>query len=140
MALTYQIAQAAVEKAVKIATRQYQRPVCVSVCDATGLLMAFCRVEGGNIRSVDISQAKAYTAVRMGVDTDIFLERLQRENLNIAYFCDSKMTALPGGVVLRNDSGELVGGIGLAGMKAEEDTAVAREMAAFVKILTRQPR
>ncbi len=135
MALTYQIAQTLVQKAVEIATTQYQRPVCVSVCDAAGLLMAFCRVEGGNIRSVDISQAKAYTAVRMGVDTDVFLERLQRENLNIAYFCDLKMTALPGGVVLRNASGELVGGIGLAGMKAEEDAAVAREMAELLKSL-----
>ena len=135
MALTYQIAQTVVQKAVEIATTQYQRPVCVSVCDSTGLLMAFWRVEGGNIRSVEISQAKAYTAVRMGVDTEAFLERLQRENLNIAYFCDPKMTALPGGVVLRNASGEMVGGIGLAGMKADEDATVARAMAELVKSL-----
>jgi len=125
MTLTYRIAQTVVEQALEIATTQHQRPVCVSVCDAAGLLLAFCRVEGGKLRSVDIAQAKAYTAVRMGVDTAAFLERLQRENLNIAYFCDAKMTALPGGVVLRNAAGEMIGGVGLAGLKAEEDAALA---------------
>lgn len=93
--------------------------------------MAFNRVEGGHARSVDISQAKAYTAARMGVDTDAFLERLQRENLSISYFCDAKMTALPGGIVLKDAAGEVMGGLGIAGLKSEEDPALARAVIAL---------
>jgi glc operon protein GlcG len=133
--LTLRMAQAMINRAIDTATSEYKRPICVSVCDAAGLLMAFCRVEGGNFRSVDISQAKAYTAVRMVVDTDAFLERLQRENLSISYFCDAKMTALPGGVVVRNSAGSLIGGIGISGLKADEDAVVARAAAELAKVL-----
>ncbi len=126
MGMTLQLAKAMIEAAIEKATAEYKRPICVSVCDTAGLLTAFNRVEGGHVRSVHLSQAKGYTAAVMGVDTDAFLERLQRENLSIAYFCDPKMTALPGGVVVRNAAGEIIGGLGISGMKAEEDAAVAR--------------
>ncbi len=126
MGMNLQLAKALIEAAIEKATAEYKRPICVSVCDTAGLLTAFNRVEGGHVRSVHLSQAKAYTAAVMGVDTDAFLERLQRENLSIAYFCDSKMTALPGGVVVKNAAGEVIGGLGISGMKAEEDAAVAR--------------
>ena len=123
--MNLQLAKAMIEAAIEKAAAEYKRPICVSVCDTAGLLTAFNRVEGGHVRSVHLSQAKAYTAAMMGVDTDAFLERLQRENLSIAYFCDTKMTALPGGVVVRNAAGEVIGGLGISGMKAEEDAAVA---------------
>ena len=126
MELNLQMARAMVEKALEKAAHEFKRPICVSVCDSAGLLMAFNRVEGGHARSVDISQAKAYTAARMGVDTEVFLARLQNENLSISYFCDSKMTALPGGIVLKNHAGKVLGGIGVSGLKAEEDAVVAR--------------
>ena len=126
MGMTLQLAKAMIEAAIEKADADYAQPICVSVCDTAGLLTAFNRVEGVPVRCVHLSQAKAYTAAVMGVDTDAFLERLQRENLSIAYFCDPKMTALPGGVVVRNAAGEVIGGLGISGMKAEEDAAVAR--------------
>ncbi len=135
MELTLELAKSMIDRAIDTATTGFGRPICVSVCDSRGLLLAFNRVEGGNFRSVDMSQAKAYTAVRMGVDTDVFLERLQRENLSIAYFCDTKMTALPGGVALKDGNGNLVGGIGISGLKADEDAAVARAVADLAKVL-----
>ena len=133
MELTLQLARSMIDRAIANATAEFKRPICVSVCDPGGLLMAFNRMEGGNFRSVDIAQAKAYTAVRMGVDTDAFLARLQRENLSIAYFCDAKMTALPGGVTLKDSAGNVIGGIGVSGLKAEEDAAVARAAAELAK-------
>ncbi len=134
MELTLELAKSMIDRAIDTATTGFGRPICVSVCDSRGLLLAFNRVEGGNFRSVDMSQAKAYTAVRMGVDTDVFLERLQRENLSIAYFYDTKMTALPGGVALKDGNGNLVGGIGISGLKADEDAAVARTVADLAKV------
>lgn len=135
MELNLRLAQAMITKALEIAKQEYQRPICVSICDTAGLLLAFNRVEGGHARSVDVSQAKAYTAARMGVDTEAFLARLQRENLSISYFCDAKMTALPGGIVLKSATGEVLGGIGVSGLKAEEDAAVARASAALIGTL-----
>ncbi|WP_029914604.1 GlcG/HbpS family heme-binding protein [Pelobacter seleniigenes] len=133
MELNLPMAQAMIIKVLETAAREFDRPICVSVCDSAGLLMAFNRVEGGHARSVDISQAKAYTAARMGVDTDAFLARLQNENLSISYFCDPKMTALPGGIVLKDPAGKVLGGIGVSGLKAEEDAVVARAAAELLQ-------
>ena len=133
MEMNLKTAQIMVAKAVEKATVEFKRPICVSVCDKAGFLIAFNRVEGGHMRSIDISQAKAYTAARMGVNTDAFLARLQREQLAINYFCDTKMTALPGGAVIKDAAGNVLGGVGVAGLKAEEDQAVAQELAELVK-------
>lgn len=135
MRMTLKIAQVMVAKAIEKATNEFNRPICVSVCDKDGFLLAFNRIEGGHMRSVDISQAKGYTAARMGVNTDAFLARLQREQLAVTYFCDSKMTALPGGAVIKDAAGIVLGGIGVAGLKAEEDQALACELAELAKEL-----
>lgn len=126
MELDLDIAQAMIAKALDTAKTEFNRSICVSVCDTAGFLIAFSRIEGGHMRSIDICQAKAYTAARMGVDTDALLSRLQREQLSLSYFCDSKMTALPGGVTLKDNEGKVLGGIGVAGLSAEDDAAVAR--------------
>ncbi len=126
MELNLNLAQSMISKALEHAAAEYQRPICISICDANGLLLAFNRVTGGHKRSVAVCQAKAYTAAYMGVDTAAFLERLQREKLDISYFCDPGLTALPGGIVLKDASGKVLGGIGVSGLKAEEDAAVAR--------------
>ena len=133
MKISSQIAQMMISKAIEKATIEFKRPICVSVCDTDGLLIAFCRVEGGHARSVEMSQAKAYTAARMGVDTDALLERLQRENLSINYWCDPRMTPMPGGVVLKDATGAVIGGVGIAGLKSQEDLAIAHAVAEVIK-------
>ena len=132
MELTLELAQKMISTGLEKAALEFNKSICISVCDTDGLLMAFGRVEGGHIRSVGVCQAKAYTAARMGVDTDIFLARLQRENLSISYFCDEKMTALPGGITLKNSEGKVLGGVGVSGLKAEEDASIARAAAALL--------
>lgn len=133
MIISSKIAQTMVSKAIEKATVEYKQPICVSICDAEGFLIAFGRVEGGHVRSIEISHAKAYTAARMGVDTEAFMERLQRENLAISYFCDPRMTALPGGVVLKDATGSVIGGIGISGLKSDEDLEIANTVAKCLK-------
>ena len=121
MSLTNETVQNMLRLSISIAEAKYGRPICVSVCDQHGFLRGFFRMEGAPIRSVAISQSKAYTAVRMGTSTQAFYERLQRENLQIQFFADSQMTALPGGIVIVNSKGEMVGGIGVSALAPAED-------------------
>ncbi|PLZ03528.1 heme-binding protein [Burkholderia sp. WAC0059] len=127
--LTLQRVRALLERATEDAHRQFNRPVCVSVCDAHGFLAGFFRMDGAPVRSIPISQQKAYTATRMGVSTTAFLERLRREDLPIAYFCDPQLTALPGGAVLTDDEGRAIGGIGISGLAPAEDQQLADALA-----------
>jgi glc operon protein GlcG len=127
--LTLETANKCLENAVAKAQAEFKRPVCVSVCDANGFLVAFSRMEGAPIRSIQISQSKAYTATRMGVATDEFLARLRNDNVDIGYYCDPLMTALPGGNLLKNKNGVVIGAIGVSGLKPAEDQVITEHVA-----------
>ena len=63
-------------------------PVCVAIVNRTGKLAAFLSLDGTPERAGAIAQSKAYTAMRMELTTQAFHDRLVRENLSIADFCD----------------------------------------------------
>jgi glc operon protein GlcG len=118
-----------VTAAMTEAKAAYGRPICVAVCDRYGFLVAFAAGDDAPVRSIDLSQGKAYTSARMGVDTDAFLARLHAENIPAGYFCDSRLTGLPGGSVLKDAGGGVIGAVGISGLRPDEDQALARTLA-----------
>jgi len=66
------------------------------------------------------------------VNTDAFLERLYHDNVPASYFCDGRLTGLPGGSVLKDIQGALIGATGVSGLKPEEDQAIANKMATLI--------
>lgn len=129
-AFTLDLARQLLDQAMARATQEFKRPICVSVCDASGVLVAFARMVGSPVRSVAISQGKAYSAARMGVTTQAVLERLHREGIQIGYFCDPQLTALPGGSPLKDKDGVLRCAIGVSGLTSAEDQQVTDFVAA----------
>jgi uncharacterized protein GlcG (DUF336 family) len=127
--ISRQTADALAAEAAALAMQEFKRPVCVAVCDALGFLSAFVRMDGSPVRSIDISQGKAYSAVRMGTSTQALLARIQREGIAIGYFCDPRLTALPGGSVLKDANGAVIGGIGVSGLTSAEDQVVTDRIA-----------
>jgi glc operon protein GlcG len=125
-------AQALVEQAMQSAAAKFKKPICVAVVDAAGFLLAFSRQDGAPLRSIQISQGKAYTAARMGVTTHAFYERLQREQIQARDFCDERLTALAGGSPLKNAAGKIVGAAGISGLTSAEDQEVANILAEVV--------
>jgi uncharacterized protein GlcG (DUF336 family) len=128
-------AQMCLNVAIEKANKEFKRPICVSVCDSYGYQVAFLRMDKAPIRSIAISQQKAHTATRMGMSTDAFLNRLNTDNIDIRYFCDPLMTALPGGNLLISKSGDILGAIGVSGLKPVEDQVITETVAAqFVEL------
>ncbi len=124
-ALTLAQANELILLAMEKAKAGYSRPICVAICDPAGFLIAFQRMEGAPLRSIAIAQGKAYSSARMMVSTDALLQRLERENIPASYFCDDKITALPGGAVLKNADGKITGAAGISGLTSAEDQEVA---------------
>ena len=120
-----------VTKAIEKANADFKRPICVSIVDPYGFLIAFARMDGAPIRSIEISRRKAFTSVRMGVSTEAFLARIRKDNIEASWFGD-EMLPLPGGNVLKDSAGNVVGGIGISGLAASEDHVIAEEIAALV--------
>jgi glc operon protein GlcG len=128
--LTLEVAQQLIADALQQARTGYGRPICVSVCDAQGFQVAFARETGAPLRSIAIATQKAYTVVRMGSSTEAFLARLHKEQLEISFFCDSGLTAIPGGSPLKDAGGRVYGAIGISGLVPAEDQAVTDHVAA----------
>lgn len=129
-ALPLDLARQLLDQAMAKASQDFKKPICVSVCDAQGFLLAFARMPGAPVRSVQISQGKAYSAARLGVTTQAVLARLKNEGIEIGYFCDPLLTALPGGSPLKDQAGVLQGAIGVSGLSSAEDQQVTDFLAA----------
>jgi uncharacterized protein GlcG (DUF336 family) len=125
-------AQQLAEKALSLAAEKFNKPICVAIVDQAGFLLAFARQDGAPLRSIQISEGKAYSAARMGVTTQTFFERLQREHLDARAFCDEKLTPLPGGAPLKSAAGDLLGAAGVSGLTSAEDQEIVNLLAELV--------
>ncbi len=104
-------------------------PVCLAIVNSSGKLAAFLRMDGTPDRVISIAQSKAYTAMRMEISTQSFRERLLREQLATAEFCDPAFTSLEGGIPLFDAQGKCIGGLGISGRKTCDDHALATRLA-----------
>jgi len=101
-------------------------PMCIAVLDEGANLVAFHRMDGALLASVDIAQNKAYTAVTLELDSETVWELSQPgESLyGIGGTNDGRIVTFGGGIPLEAD-GQVVGGVGVSGGSVEEDVAVA---------------
>jgi glc operon protein GlcG len=134
--LDLELAQRVLHHCLAQAKTRFGKPVCAAVCDANGFLIAFARADGAPLRSIALSQQKAYTAARMGVTTTAFLERLRREDIAIGYFCDALLTALPGGALLEDGTPGVIGALGISGLDPAEDQVLADAGTGFIQLST----
>jgi len=132
--ITLEMAKKAGAYAEELVARAYgMKPFSVAVCDKDGFLVLFHKQDGAKLLTISLTPNKAYTAARLGVSTGDFLRRLQNENLNIAYFADPQFVAMPGGVPILNENQQLIGAVGIGGLK--EDGEVAAQVAAAAALL-----
>ena len=131
--ITVSLAQQATALALSLAETEYNnRPLSVAVCDNNGSLLSFARMDKAKLLTIELTQRKAYTAARLSTKTLAFLQRLQKENLDIHYFGDSLLTALPGGIPVFAPSGTLAGSVAIGGLSADEDHQAAEIVAKFL--------
>ncbi|POT58136.1 heme-binding protein [Citrobacter amalonaticus] len=127
--LTLEQASRAVENALSLAATHYnQRPLSVAVCDASGELLSFARMDNARLLTIELTQRKARTSSRLGCTTQAFLQRLQKEQLDISYFADARFTALPGGIPIIHE-GKCLGAVAVGGLSAQEDHDAAQTVA-----------
>ena len=112
-------------EAIAAAAREMGAIVAIAVVDPHGDLIAARRMDGARPRWMSASLRKAYTAAVMDRDTAAFHEDMLRRHLDLAHYGDVRLTGLPGGVVVRDESGETVAGIGVTGNTGGRDAALA---------------
>lgn len=113
--------QAAVEHA-----RALGIAINVAVTDASGTLMAFLRMNGAFLHSIDIAIDKAYTSASFGFPTSQWPEILASdEALRLGLPLRPRLVVFGGGLPILSGDARL-GGIGVSGGSAEQDEACAQ--------------
>ena len=103
----------------------------IAIVDAGANLVAFARMDGAWLGSLDISIKKAKTARYFDMNTGLIGELSQPGGplFNIEH-SNAGLITFPGGIPLTNAAGEIIGAIGVSGSSVENDHAVAAAGAA----------
>jgi uncharacterized protein GlcG (DUF336 family) len=112
--------EAAVAKAKSLGV-----PQVVAILDESGMLKAFCRMDGAMLISIEVAQNKAYTAL-LGAPSQDFFNRIKDDPALVAGVPHiPRIVTFGGGLPILIDSA-VVGGIGVSGGSVEQDIACAQ--------------
>jgi uncharacterized protein GlcG (DUF336 family) len=106
------------------------QPMNIAVVDAGAHLLAFIRMDGAILASIDIATRKAATSVLMNVATSSLTDLVQPgAALYGLERTAGGMVTFGGGVPLERD-GEVIGAVGVSAGSVEQDVTVAQAAAA----------
>lgn len=104
------------------------KPLAIVVLDTGGHVKAFEREDGASPGRFDIARGKAYGVIMTGMPGSALMERAEGQ----AYFVnalnglyDGKVVPVPGGVLVRDKQGRIVGAVGVTGDTSDNDAAAA---------------
>ena len=123
-------ASALVDHALKCGHEYGMLPMTVAVLDAGGHLLAFKREDGSGIMRGDIAIGKAWGALGMGISSRTIGKRLaDRPSFldALAGVSQGRFIPVPGGVLICNDDGVVVGAVGISGDTSDKDEFCAVE-------------
>ncbi|MCP4829998.1 MAG: heme-binding protein, partial [Proteobacteria bacterium] len=128
MSITLDQARTVIEGALTKARSLDLKPVSVMVLDNRGSIVAAASEDGVSAMRAKIAHGKANAAIQLGMGTRALMNRAEQQ----AYFIQAMnglaggdMVPVPGGVLLRNLSGDLLGAVGISGDTSDNDEAAA---------------
>jgi uncharacterized protein GlcG (DUF336 family) len=103
-------------------------PLTVAVLDSGGHLVAFKREDKSGLLRFDIAFGKAWGALGMGFGSRTLAARAGKTPMfftALAAVSGGRMVTVPGGVLIRDAAGDLLGAAGISGDTSERDETCA---------------
>lgn len=126
--LTLDRANAIIAGALAEARRRNAKPLAVIVLDAGGHPIAFQREDDASLFRFDIARAKAMGALGMGADTRDIAARAAGNPAfftTVAIATGGDLALSPGGVLVRDADGRVIGAVGISGDTGDCDEECA---------------
>ncbi|MGM5025761.1 GlcG/HbpS family heme-binding protein [Tardiphaga sp. 862_B3_N4_1] len=139
--LTLDTARKIIDGALAKVIEMKLKPMVVTVLDARGCVKATIAQDGTSLMRGEVAHGKAYGALAMGLGSRALFKRAEEQ----PFFIDAVNTMargalipVPGGVLIHDASGSLLGAIGISGDTSDNDeiAAVAGIEAAGLKAST----
>lgn len=128
MTLTLDTARTIIDQALATGAEHGFKPLTVVVLDAGGHVTAAARQDGASNNRFEIAQGKAYGALALGMGSRSIMARAEQQ----AYFIAAAAAAIggrlipvPGGVLIRDADGTLLGAVGISGDTSDNDETAA---------------
>lgn len=126
--ITQRKARSIIRTALAHAREHDMKPLAITIIDAGGHLKAFEREDGASNYRFQVSHGKASGAVGMGLGSRALHARAEQQ----AYFLDAvsslvgtAIVPVPGGVLVRDKKGVILGAVGISGDASENDETCA---------------
>lgn len=117
-----------IDTALAKASELKLKPLAIAVLDARGCMIAFAAEAGTSLLREQIARGKASGALGMGLGSRTLYKRSQEQ----PFFLDAvnalaggALIPAPGGVLIRDADGILLGAVGISGDTSDNDEACA---------------
>ena len=127
--ITLDQARTIIRAALDFGQDQGLKPLSVAVIDGGGHLLAFERQDGASPGRFEIARGKAYGAVMLGMPGSAQMARAEEQ----AYFMAAvngavggKVVPAPGGGLVIDAAGAVIGAVGVTGDTSDNDAAAAQ--------------
>ncbi len=104
------------------------KPLSVVVLDRGGHVTAFEREDGSSNKRFEIAHGKAHGALAFGMGSRSLMARAESQAYFVAaatHAIGGSLIPVPGGVLVRNADGLIVGAVGVSGDTSDNDEKVA---------------
>jgi uncharacterized protein GlcG (DUF336 family) len=104
------------------------KPLTVVVLDAGGRVLSVAREDGASNNRFDIAFGKAYGALALGMGSRSLMARAEQQPYFItsaAAAIGGKLVPVPGGVLVKDATGAVVGCVGVSGDTSDNDELAA---------------
>ena len=128
MTITLHQAQTITDASLATGREMGLKPLSVIILDSRGALVAAASEDGCSQLRAKIAHGKANAAIGLGIGTRALMNRAEQQ----AYFVQAvngafggDMVPVPGGVLIHDDGGALLGAIGISGDTSDNDETAA---------------
>ena len=126
--LTLAVANSIIAAALEAGAQAGLKPLTVAVLDAGGHLKAFQKQDGASMLRYEIAFGKAYGSLAVGMGSR-WLDKNAKERPHfiegLTAVSGGKIVAVPGGVLIRDAAGTLLGAVGITGDTSDNDEICA---------------
>ncbi|MCW5679783.1 MAG: heme-binding protein [Xanthobacteraceae bacterium] len=126
--LTLEAAQTIVTAGLKHARGANFKPMGIVVLDARGAMVACAIEDNSSLRRFEIAHGKAHGCLGMGIGgraVDARVRERPHFGAALAHVFGGDFIPVPGGVLVRNAGGKVIGAVGVSGDTSDNDEIAA---------------